>query len=69
MPTDRILGNARGPYAWFLISLVLLMACGSAYGWFKWGEAIYLIGAVAMVAVAVAGMIRLRKLSHDSGPR
>lgn len=69
MASDRILGNARGPYAWFLISMSLLLAVVSAVEWFRWGGILFAIGAVAIGGLAVAGIVRLRQLSARDGDR
>lgn len=60
---DRLLGTARGPYAWFLCLGVLGLAAFALVGWFRWGGAFYLVAAIGFAALAVAGMVRLRKLS------
>jgi hypothetical protein len=65
MANDRIRGNARGGYAWFLIAMTALLAIASAVEWFRWGGAIFIIGAVGIGALAVVGAVRLRQLTRE----
>jgi hypothetical protein len=67
--SDRILGNARGGYARFLCSLVLLIAGGSAYVWSRCGGIFYILAAVGLAALAVTGMVRIRTLSDKGDHR
>jgi hypothetical protein len=65
MATDRLLGNARGGYAWFLCLVLLFWAGCSVYFWLNWGGVVYLVAAIALAAVAVAGIVRLRRIARS----
>lgn len=59
MTTDRILGSAKGPWAWVLCFTLLGIAIGSGVEYVRWGGGVYLIGAPVLAGVALAGIVRL----------
>jgi hypothetical protein len=65
MTTDRILGNAKGPWAWMLCLVVLGIAIGAIIEYLRLGGALYLTGGTVLAGLAVTGMLRLRAIRRQ----
>ena len=48
---------------------MLALAAASVVEWFRWGGIVFIIGAVALGALAVTGMVRLHRLSNENNER